>query len=123
MDSVRVSKSDLLAQVRANRDSHRDLFLKAQDGFRARVIEELDEMLRLARDGKEVRLFVGLTAPQDHTVDYDRTIQMLEMSQDETVEIDQTTFAQLVRNEWSWFQQATATNITYASGGKLGGSR
>src|SRR4051812_39226012 len=103
MDSVRVSKVELLNKVRENRDAHRSLFLKAQEGFRLRAVEEMDEMLRLAREGREVRLYVGLTAPQDHTGDYDRAIQMLEMSQDEFVEIDQTTFAQLVRNEWAWF--------------------
>lgn len=120
---IRVKKDELLAKVRANRDAHRQLFLKAQDGFRARAIEELDQMLALARQGKEVRLFVGLTAPEDHTVDYDRAIDMLEMSTDDIVTIDQEDFAQLVRNEWRWFGSAMATNSTYASGGKLGGSR
>lgn len=123
MDSVRVNKADLLAKVKQNRNSHHDLFIKAQEGFRQRAIEELDEMLSLARKDQEVRLYVGLTAPQDHTVEYDRAIEMLEMSQDDIVEIDQTTFAQLVRNEWAWFAQTTATNTMYATGGKLGGSR
>lgn len=122
MDSVHVNKADLLAKVKVNRAAHHDLFVKAQAGFRQRAIEELNDMLAAAGKG-EVRLFVGLTAPQDHTVDYDRAIEMLEMSISEVVEIDQQTFAQLVRNEWAWFQQATATNALYASGGKLGGSR
>ncbi len=122
MDSVRVNKAELLAKVKHNRDDHRGLFLKAQEGFRARAIEELDDMLKAAQTKNEVRLYVGLTPPQDHTVEYDRAIQMLEMSMDETVEIDATAFAQLVRNEWSWFRQATDTNMTYVSGGKLGGS-
>ncbi len=122
MDSVRVNKADLLAKVKANRDSHHDLFVKAQEGFRQRAIEELDEMLKLAQARREVRLFVGLTAPKDHTVEYDRAIEMLEMSQDDVVEIDLTTFAQLVRNEWAWFAAATHTNTLYASGGKLGAS-
>jgi hypothetical protein len=122
MDQVRVKKNELLAIVKKNRAEHRELFLKAQDGFRARAIEELDDMLKAARDKKEVRLFVGLTAPQDHTAEYDRSIHMLEMSQDEIVEIDEGTFAQLVRNEWSWFAQTNLINSTYSSGGKLGGS-
>jgi len=122
MDSVRVKKAELLTKVKKNRDEHRDLFLKAQANFRLRAIEEMDEMLKKARDGSEVRLYVGLTAPSDHTADYDRAIDMLEMAQDDIIEVDQTTFAQLVRNEWSWFNQTTASNMTYAKGGKLGGS-
>lgn len=122
MDSVRVKKSELLAKVQKNRDDHKALYEKAKEGFRARAIEELNEMLAKAKAG-EIRLFVGLTAPVDHTVEYDRAIQMLVMSTDDIVEIDQTTFANLVRNEWAWFAAATATNSLYASGSKLGGSR
>lgn len=123
MDTVRVNKADLLAKVKTNRDAHRALFLKAQEGFRQRAVEELDEMLKLARDGNEIRQYVGLTPPEDHTVEYDRAIDMLEMSQDDVVSIDQVAFAQLVRNEWAWFSKALVTNSLYASGGKLGGSR
>lgn len=122
MNDVRVSKARLLDIVTKNRDDHRGLFVKAQEGFRARAIEELDGMLKAAQQG-DVRLYVGLTAPQDHTVEYDRAIQMLGMSEDDTILVDQQTFAQLVRNEWAWFDQSTAINSTYASGGKLGGSR
>ncbi len=123
MDSVRVNKAELLEKVRENRKAHHELFLKAQHGFRERAVEELDEMLNLAREGRDIRQYLGLTAPQDHTVEYDRAIQMLEMSQDDIVEIDHSAFAQLVRNEWAWFQAATATNMMYSSGGKIGGSR
>jgi len=122
MDDVRVKRDDLLAKIVANRDAHKALFEQAQAGFRARAIEELDDMIAAAKRG-DVRLFVGLTAPEDHSADYDRAIAMLEMSQDDVVTIDRLTFAQLVRNEWAWFKQAQSTNTTYASGGKIGGSR
>jgi hypothetical protein len=122
MNDVKVKRAELLARVQANRDAHRDLYLKAREGFRARAIEELDDMLQKARTG-DVRLMVGLTPPEDHTADYDRAIDMLEMSQDDIIEVDSETFAQLVRNEWRWFGATTATNSLYASGGKLGGSR
>lgn len=122
MNSVRVSTVSLLEKVKINRDQHHDLFVKAQAGFRARAIEELDDMIEAAKAG-DIRLHVGLTPPSDHTVEYDRAIAMLEMSQDPIVEIDAEQFAQLVQNEWAWFNQATAVNSTYASGGKLGSSR
>lgn len=123
MDKVRVDRNDLLRTVQANRDNHHDLFLQAQDGFRQRAIEELDEMIQSAKRGDPVRLFVGLTAPSDHTAEYDRALKMLQMSQDTIIEIDEGAFAQLVCNEWAWFGAATAVNSTYAMGGKMGGSR
>lgn len=122
MKQITVRVADLLARVKENRAKHNELFLKAQEGFRRAAIEELDAMLELARKG-EVRQFVGLTAPEDHTAEYDRAIDMLEMTTDNLITVDAITFAQLARNEWAWFASATATNTLYAKGGKLGGSR
>lgn len=121
MNKVRVKRIELLERVKANRDAHAGLYEKAQIKFRERAIEELETMIKAAKTG-DVRLHVGLTPPSDHTAEYDRAIDMLTMSQDDTLDVDGQTFAQLVRNEWAWFGQTTATNATYASGGKLGGS-
>lgn len=122
MENVRIKRTELLVKVKTNRDNHNGLFVKAQEGFRKRAIEELDTMMEAAKAGN-VRLYVGLTPPQDHTAEYDRAIAMLEMSVDDVIEIEEMRFAQLVMNEWAWFQQATSVNNTYAMGGKLGESR
>jgi len=45
MHQVKVNRAELLAKVRTNRYAHRDLFLKAQEGYRKLVIEGLDPML------------------------------------------------------------------------------
>ena len=49
MNTVKVKREELLAKVRSNRDAHQTLFLKAQEGYRKLVIEELDRMLEDAR--------------------------------------------------------------------------
>jgi hypothetical protein len=48
-DEVLVDKDELLGVLRANRDTHREVFLKAQQGFRERAITELDRSLADAR--------------------------------------------------------------------------
>lgn len=121
MHEVKVERKKLLAKVKANRAAHHGLFVIAQENFKARVIEEVDMMLEAAKRG-EIRLHVGLTAPQDHTADYDRVIEMLEMSVDKVIELDASSFAQMVRNEWAWFGQTQLLNTAYASGSKVGGS-
>lgn len=123
MNIVRVKREQLLEKVKENRANHASLFTRAAIGFRARAIEELDDMLRQTKAGDPVRLFVGLTPPEDHTNEYDRAIDMLAMSQDDIIEMDRATFGQLVRNEWQWFGNATVVNSTYALGNKIGGSR
>jgi len=55
-DEVVVDKDELLAVLRTNRASHRDIFLRAQKGFRERAIEELDRSLKDALNGRAVRL-------------------------------------------------------------------
>jgi hypothetical protein len=117
MRSTHMDRMRLIGILKENRGKHRDLFLKAQEGFRARAIEELDKMLECARKGDKVRLHVGLDAPEDHTDDYDRVIGMLEMSVDDNVEVDANSYECFVRDKWAWSLSAMAKNSRYASGG------
>lgn len=102
MHSTKVKRTELISKIAANREEHRSIFLKAQAGYRAQVIEELDRMLADAREGKRIRRSVELVEPQDHTREYDRALAMLGMSVDEVVEIDAQLFAQYVLDEWGW---------------------
>lgn len=113
MHVVKVKRQDLLDVVKKNREEHRNLFLEAQQGFRARVIERLDKMLADARAGVRYDLSVALAPPIDQTKDYDRVIKALEMSVDEEIELDEREFAQYVMDDWSWKQNVLATNSAY----------
>jgi hypothetical protein len=97
MNTVKVKREDLLAKVRANRESHRELFLKARANYRKFIIEELDRMLADARTGRQIRRSIDPVQPvqpRDHTGDYDRTIMMLEMSVEDRIILDATQFDQ-----------------------------
>jgi hypothetical protein len=110
---MKMKVQDILTKVKANRASHRNEFLEAQEGYRKKAIEILDQRLADARAGKELNMLIQLPAPQDHTKDYDRVIMMLEMTTDEVLEIDQNEFAQYVLDDWSWKQQFMLTNSMY----------
>jgi hypothetical protein len=112
-DEIVVDKNELLDVLRANRDRHRDVFLKAQQGFRERAIAELDRSLADAQVGDDVRLAVHLPKPEDHTEDYDREIRMLEMHQEPTVKIRAALFDQIVMDRWGWSAAFNATNSAY----------
>lgn len=116
MHSVKVKRLELLEKLKTNLESHRDQFLKAQDGYRAIVIEELDGMLRDAREGRKIITHVALPAPQDHTAAYQNAIAMLEMSVDETIEIDHHQFRQFVLDDWDWKMAAETVNAAYSVG-------
>ncbi len=114
MNIITVKKDDLLAALKKNMESHRATFLKAQEGYKITVIEELEAMLKDARDGKSYRTSVHLDIPVDHTKDYARIISMMEMSVDKEIKISDTQFTHYVLDEWSWQQQFRSTSAAYA---------
>jgi|SRR6516165_205015 len=116
MNTVKVKREELLTKVRSNRDAHRTLFLKAQEGYRKLVIEELDRMLADAKAGGPIARSINLVEPSDHTEDYDRVLAMLEMSVDDTVILGAEEFSQYVLDRWTWSRFAISTNQSYAAG-------
>ena len=112
-DLVTVKVADLLEVLRQNRDLHREKFLDAQVQFRQRAVYELDRSLADARKGNEVRLFIQLPEPEDHTADYDREIRMLEMHQGDTIDIRAGQFDQLVMDRWGWSGSFAANTLSY----------
>jgi hypothetical protein len=119
MKSVTVGTPALLERLKANREGHRALFLKAQDGYRAAVILALDKALRDAQHDVAYRTYIALVAPEDHTSDYDTVIAMLEMSVEPTITVEQREFQSYVLDKWDWAAHAKFLNSTYAGGGSV----
>lgn len=115
MKTVIIAKDKLLARVKENYKSHRDLFLEAQKGYRKAVIQELDKMLKSAKDGSPIITNVSLVEPQDHTDDYLMIIDMLEMTTESEIELTSREFENYVRDNWDWTAFAAMTNSSYTS--------
>lgn len=115
MRTVTVNREELLRIVKSNRERHRDIFLKAQEEFRKRAIEELEKRLSDARDGKHFDQHLGMVEPVDRTQDYDRIISMLEMSVDDQIDLTQDEYAAYVMDDWSWKRQWITSNSAYVA--------
>lgn len=115
MRTVKVDRNDLLERVVANRDNHARVFEEAWAGYTRQVVADMEENLALAKAGKEWRVHIGLVRPADHTDDYDQVIQMLEMSEDTSIELTYQEFAQYVRDDWGWRREWAATTAGYVS--------
>jgi len=113
MNIVKVERDALLTIVKGNRDKHREIFLDALKGFRAKVIDILEQRLADARAGRRLNVRVNLPTPIDQTREYDRVIKMLEMSVEPQIELTQSEFSAYVMDDWSWKHQFTATNSAY----------
>lgn len=117
MRTTKVDKAKLIKILADNRREHHEVFLEAQANYRKAAIKLLDEQLQAARDARpfELRRLVQLTAPEDHTKDYDRNIAMLQMSVDEQIELTEPEFQHYVQDEWSWSQSWAVSNISYVN--------
>lgn len=115
MRTVRMDRLRLLAILKQNREEHREIFLEAQEGYRAAAIKELDAMLSEAREGKRIRRSLSLVAPVDQTREYDNAIEMLEMSVDDKIEITEQDFRCYVKDEWNWKGQFLSSNAAYSA--------
>lgn len=100
--TITANKFDLIGRIQNNRDKHRNIFEKAVTGFREQVIAQLEARLEMIRNGRKVDLSIRLPEPEDHTEDYDRVLDMLEMHRGDTIDISNDEFAMYVRDDWAW---------------------
>lgn len=96
-----VLREAVLDRVKGNREAHRALYEEAVIGYRKRAVLEIERMLDEARLGK-IRHSIHLPIPEDHTEDYDRIIDMLELDQRPSVLLGEQEFSWYMRDEWSW---------------------
>lgn len=107
---------DLREIVEKNRDEHRKIFKEALIGYKEAAVNELEIMLERARVGKsafEVRLHLPL--PRDHTREYNAVIEMLRLTSDAEILLNQQEFTQYVMDDWDWMRDFLVSNSAYST--------
>jgi hypothetical protein len=115
MKTVKINRDELLKKVKENRAKHEEAYNQAQTVFREEAVAKLASMLKTAKAGGEIELYVGLTRPEEHLKDYDQVITMLEMSVDEVIELENSLFAQYVMDKWSWARAFATNTVGYSA--------
>ena len=113
MNTIKVHKQQLQEALLGNREKHKETFEKAYEGFRKKVIHNLESRLDQAKNGGKINLYIGLVEPQDHTEDYNNAIEMLGWHTDEYIEITLKDFRQYVNDDWGWKRDFDTTNASY----------
>jgi len=108
-------KDELLAIIRANRETHLEVLRAALDGYRAEAMKVLNGTLGQIRDGRAPELRILLARPENHAKDYDRIIRMLEMEVQHDVTLDEGQFAHYVMDDWDWKRNWVLRNSSYAA--------
>jgi hypothetical protein len=103
----------LLEKMRVNREGHADVFERATAKYRKRMEEHLEQMLDDVRNRRPVSHRIDMPVPEDHTIDYDRVIAMLEMSIEDVIVLFEQDFNCYVMDQWAWTAAFTATSTAY----------
>lgn len=113
MREVTVTKEDLRSRVQHNRDEHRQVFEKALDIYRERILQHLEAKIAQVKKGEKIEHYIALPEPEDHTKDYERVLSMIDMSVDEQITLTSLEFAQYVMNDWPWRESFAANTGSY----------
>jgi hypothetical protein len=115
--TVEVQKASLVETLEENKADHIEEFEEAWEAYSEKLVNNLETMLEVAKSGRaaEVRLHINLVRPENHEVDYERAIQMLKWEVNDTVELREDEFANLVQDDWGW-AQSFATSYTSNTG-------
>ena len=126
--TMNFKRVDLLSLLKVNRDKHGEDYKKARKGWLKEVAEEGEKIVAAAKEG-ELRTrnskvhrhprhdhpmtTVLFEEPEDHTKEYDRIIEMLEMATDAEVKLNDSQFREYAQDEWGWKEAWDASNTKY----------
>jgi len=113
MNNVKVNKAELLEIVQANRDKHLAQYEEAFAGYQKAAIAALEDNLKRLRAGDRSRIVFMEAPPENHSKDYLRVVQMLQMSVSDEVELTVENFNNYVLDEWGWKQVWNLSNTKY----------
>lgn len=112
--TITVTKQDLLAKIKENREKHHQVFLDSLLGYKAAALQALEAHVKDLQDGRTPEIRIILSRPVDHTREYDRVIGMLEMDKGSEFTLDEVTYAQYVDDDWQWKRQWLRKMSDYA---------
>ena len=116
MRSVKVEKNQLLDIVRNNKIKHIKEFDESVKDYKKAAIKIAKEHVELAKTGDLDQIAKIRAMPQkpfSYEKDYDRAIRMLELSVEDTIELEEDIFNQLVLDEWNWKNAFVASASLY----------
>jgi len=119
--SVNVDRKVLLAALKKNLEIHRKDYEEALVECKARLEKDLAAALEKVKGITNPRKLQSWSFrfqyPQSHVRDYEDVIEMLEMSVDEIINLDQESFKAYIKNEWSWSAGFALTKSMYSTDG------
>ena len=118
MKAVKIDRKVLLATVRENATKHLAAYDESVEDYKAAVFKIAKANLKLAASGELdqfAKIKVSPSRPVCYADNYTRAIRMLELSVDDTIEVEEDVFNQLVLDEWHWKNSFVTSASFYKS--------
>lgn len=118
MKSVKMNKIELLGIVRENKAKHILAYKEAVNDYidAARNIVNYNvDKINQGTVESIAKCKSMPAAPKSYEDEYSRAIRMLELSVEDTIDLESDIFNQLVLDEWSWKNQFSLMASTYKS--------
>lgn len=122
--SVNVSRVELLAALKANLEIHKAQYIEAVNDFKERLVKDLVLAKKKVEktNAEDLKTFkFNFSFPSSHEQEFIDIIEMLEVSTDDTINLDHESFKAYFKNQWSWSNSFASTLTQYKSGSFLGG--
>lgn len=122
MKNVNVSKFKLVEILKQNKTKHVEEYRAAVPAYEQLIKNKAKEIASTAKGDKpnikEVQKLAQelgyMRPPHNYSDEYDRAIEMLEMSVDGEYDLSESEFRQFVKDEWSFSHEVAGTNSVYA---------
>lgn len=114
MLSLKFDKSVVLDTLRKNREKHAGIVKEAQKGYREKAIAILEKKVKDLKENKTVDPNTFLQVPPNFITEYDDAIEMLSMSDEKLVVLDESTFSYYMKDRWNWRSTFLQSNSAYS---------
>lgn len=118
MKTVKMNKTKLLGIIFSNKEKHVKAYNEAVEDYKKLVVKISQENLKQAESGdldNIAKIKSIPPRPVSYESSYNRALLMLELSVEDTIDLDVHDFDQLVQDEWQWKQSFIASTSTYKS--------
>lgn len=113
--SVNVSRTDLIEAVKRGKELHLKAYAEAQSDYQVNVNVFLTEAVRRVSQGDFSMVKIPFDPPVLRTTEYDEVIEMMEVSVDETINLDAESYKAYYKNEWPWTRSFLESAALYKS--------
>ena len=112
MNTVKVNKFELLNKLNDNLAKHKEEYEEMMLNYKLQSIAALQ--VSLNNFTTDIFEFAVIPRkPTEHIKDYQRAIQMLQMSVEDIIELTEREFSELVMDEWQWKHEFEMTKTLY----------